>query len=143
MANASGGMHLQQEQQMADVDRLMYELICINAPDKAAALLTQAPQPRFDALTDGGGIDGETNTDKFDASTSTSMISTSDRNTFLQDDSTYHQPENERYASYTPLMGQLSHAGVQELYDAVNELSNSMHSSSNYQPNLPVQMLLN
>lgn len=144
MANASGGMHLQQEQQMADVDRLMYELICINAPDKAAALLTQAPQPRFDTLTGGGGgIDGGTNNDNFNTAEDNSMISTtSGHDDFMQNAAT-RQFENDRYVPYAPLMGQLSHAGVQELYDAVNELSNSMHSSSNYQSNSSVQMMLN
>jgi hypothetical protein len=44
VANANGGLQPQQEQQMADVDHLMYELICINAPEKAMALLTQ-PAP--------------------------------------------------------------------------------------------------
>lgn len=119
MANVTGGVQQHQEQQMADVDRLMYELICINAPEKAMALLNQAPCPApGDAFGLLGG--GTSNPDQSDSSGSA-------LNALGFDDLVNPTHESDQFITQnTPMLGRLTHEGVQELHAAIDELSNKL-----------------
>ena len=117
LANASGGMSdAQQMQSMSDVDQLMYELICTNAPDKAVALLTQPVAPSM-----GGGdvrAIGSSNDPALQALGFSELLESQ------------AQAERERERALTtppimPLLGQLTHAGVSALHDAINAMSDA------------------
>lgn len=105
MANASGGMSAQQvQQQMSDVDHLMYELICINAPDKAVAMLTQPPP------TEPPSHMGMLGTEDM----SLNAIGFSDLFSVGET-----QPPQQQS---TPLLGQLTREGIEVLHQAIDDL---------------------
>lgn len=139
LANASGGMsEAHQMQQLSDVDQLMYEMICMNAPDKAVALLTQQPTApssggahgSFALIGNGGDITITTT-----SATDLALQATSFSELF--DSQVAAEQERERVLaadqprSVMPLMGQLTHAGVCALHEAIDAMSAGMLAGGN------------
>jgi TATA-box binding protein (TBP) (component of TFIID and TFIIIB) len=111
VANANGGLQPQQEQQMADVDHLMYELICINAPEKAMALLTQ-PAPVQTPHASSMSL----NALGFDDLTRPSLHPAAETEQYIQ--------------ANTPYLGRLTYEGVQALHEAVNTMATETNNIS-------------
>lgn len=125
LANAAGGMSdAHQMQQMNDVDQLMYEMICMNAPDKAVALLTQPaiapsggsslfPQIGNDIAVNVVGTDDL-------ALQATSFSELFESQASVERDRVF--AADQQSSNVMPLVGQLTHAGVRALHQAIDAM---------------------